>query len=134
MGWKTTPPLHMKTPIQFLDGIGCFSAPIPIIGCLHLAQNDIPLLARRTVKVIYTPIMNDTMKLGELPLGKLVEAGIPVGLGSDLWNSRLGFNMWEDMRLAMAKGSSPLPTAREILHMATMGSARTLGLETQIGS
>ncbi|MBI4211968.1 MAG: amidohydrolase family protein, partial [Deltaproteobacteria bacterium] len=71
---------------------------------------------------------------GSLPLGKLVDAGIPVGLGTDIWHTRLGFSLWEEMRLALELGSDPLPKPTELLRMATLGGARALGLDHLTGT
>jgi 5-methylthioadenosine/S-adenosylhomocysteine deaminase len=134
LGWKESPPAQRKTPIQYLADIGFLEAPVSIIGGLHLSEQDFPLLARNLTKVIYCPISNKTLKHGIFPLGKLVESGIPIGLGTDIWNTRLGFNLWDEMRYALQKGSNPLPTAAELLRIATLGGARVLGLDHVIGT
>jgi 5-methylthioadenosine/S-adenosylhomocysteine deaminase len=134
MGWTELPPAHRMTPIGFLNDIGFFEAPTTIVGGMHLSAKDFPLLARNLVKVVYCPTMNKAMKHGLLPLGKLREHGIPVGIGTECWHSRLGFNMWDEMRTALERGSEPLPTPKEVLQMATMGSARAIGLDHLIGT
>lgn len=134
LGWGELPPAHHKTPIGFLADIGFFEAPTTIVGGLHLSANDFPLLARNLVKIVYCPTMNRMMRHGTLPYGKLIENGIPIGIGTEGWHSAMGFNMWEEMRLATQRGSDPLPTHREALQMATIGSARTLGLDHLTGT
>ncbi|MBT3182483.1 MAG: amidohydrolase family protein [Deltaproteobacteria bacterium] len=134
MGWKELPPAHRKTPISFLSEIDFFEAPTTIVGGLHLSGTDFSHLARNLVKVVYCPTSNKAMKHGTFPLGKLAEHGIPVGLGTECWHSKLGFNMWEEMRLAIVRGSEPLPMPKDMLKMATIGSARALGLDHIIGT
>lgn len=134
LGWRELPPAHRKTPVGYLAEIGFFDASTTIVGGLHLSANDFPLLARNLVKVVYCPSMNKLMKHGKLPYGKLIENGIPIGIGTECWHTKLGFNMWEEMRLAIKRGSDPLPTPKEAMQMATVGSARALGLDHLIGT
>lgn len=134
IGWQTLPPAQRKTPIQYLAEINFLEAPVTIIGGLHLSAQDFSLLMRYMTRVIYCPTTNKSMKHGSLPYGKLTEHGITIGLGTDQWNSRLGYNLWEEMRFALNKGSTPLPTPKELLQMATIGGARCLGLDHLIGT
>ena len=134
LGWQELPPAQHKTPIQYLAEIGFLEAPATIIGGLHLSANDFPLLRRQLTRIIYCPTTNDIMKHGNFPYGKLREFGIPIGFGTDYWGTRKGWSLWDEMRLATASGSSPLPTAREALQMATIGGARCLGLDHLTGT
>jgi cytosine/adenosine deaminase-related metal-dependent hydrolase len=134
LGWQELPPAQHKTPVQYLSEIGFLDAPASIIGGLHLAANDFPILRRHLVRVIYCPITNKAMKHGSLPYGKLREIGIPMGLGTDQWPSRKGFSLWDEMRCALSEGSTPLPAPRELFQMATTGGARCLGMDHLIGT
>jgi cytosine/adenosine deaminase-related metal-dependent hydrolase len=134
LGWQDLPPAQHKTPIQYLSEIGFLEAPATIIGGLHLAANDFPILRRQLTRIVYCPNTNESMKHGTFPYGKLREFGIPMGLGTDSWATRKGFSLWDEMRAALASGSSPLPTAREALQMATIGGARCLGLDHLTGT
>ncbi|HQG13458.1 MAG TPA: amidohydrolase family protein [bacterium] len=134
LGWKELPPAFRKTPISFLSEIGFFDAPTTVIGALHLSDSDLSHMARNLVKVVYCPSSNRIMKHGNFPYGKLAEHGIPVGMGTDCWQSKLGFNMWHEMRTAVECASDPLPTCKEALQMATIGSARAMGLDHIIGT
>ncbi len=134
LGWKELPPEQKKTPISFLAEIGFFEAPTTVVGALHLSGQDYSLLARNLVKVVTCPTANRLMKHGALPFGKLTEHGVPMGIGTEGWQQRLGLNMWEEMRQLTKKGSDPLPSAREALKMATVGSSMALGLDHLIGT
>ncbi|MDP2600572.1 MAG: amidohydrolase family protein [Deltaproteobacteria bacterium] len=134
IGWEELPPAHMKTPVQHLEDIGFFSTPLSIVGGYHLSASDFPRLARNLAKVVYAPGANRRFRLGSLPLKQLMEHGIPVALGTEILSNAEGFDLWDEMRLALKEGSSPLPTPLELLKMATSGGAFALGFENEIGS
>lgn len=135
LGWQDLPPAQRKTPVSYLSEISFFEAPTTIVGGLHLSAKDFPLLARHLARVVWCPTTNDIMKHGSFPYAKLQEYGIPTGLGTECWLGRLGFNLWDEMRTARSQGSSTQPpTAREALHMGTMGGARALGIDHVTGS
>jgi 5-methylthioadenosine/S-adenosylhomocysteine deaminase len=81
------------------------------------------------------------MKLasGFCPVQKLLDAGINVGLGTDGAASNNDLDLFAELRSAAllakatARDAAALP-AHAALHMATLGSAKALGLDDQIGS
>jgi 5-methylthioadenosine/S-adenosylhomocysteine deaminase len=69
----------------------------------------------------------------------MLDAGIRVGLGTDAPSSALSFDMFDEMRaaIALARASAARPDAlgaADALRLATLGGARALGLEREIGS
>ena len=134
LGWTDLPPAQHKTPVAYLAEIGFFEAPTTIVGGLHLSGEDFPILARHLARVVWCPTTNQLMGHGSFPYGKLSEYGIPVGLGTDCWQTALGFNMWEEVRSATQGGATPTPSPKEVLHMTTLGSARTLGIDHLVGT
>ena len=70
---------------------------------------------------------------------EMLRAGVAVGLGTDGAASNNDLNMWEEIDTAakLHKLTSKDPTvmnAREALEMATVGGARAIHLEREIGS
>jgi len=59
----------------------------------------------------------------------MLNAGVTTGLGTD-W---IRMDPWERMRSAISIGGLSL-TPHDVLRMATLGSARVLGLDDEIGS
>jgi 5-methylthioadenosine/S-adenosylhomocysteine deaminase len=81
------------------------------------------------------------MKLssGAAPVPQMLKAGLRVGLGTDGAASNHDLSLWEEMDTAakLHKLITMNPTvvsAREALAMATIGGARALHLEKEIGS
>lgn len=135
LGWTDDlPPPHHKTPIQYLGEIGFLDASPAIVGGLHLGIRDFTTVARNMCRSIYCPRTNHFLGHGNFPFGKLREHGIPIGLGTDTLNGPKGFNLWDEMRFTHETAITPMPTAKELLQMATIGGARVLSLEHITGS
>jgi len=135
LGWTDElPPPHHKTPIQFLSEIGFLEAAPAIIGGLHLGARDFAVFTRNMCRTIYCPRTNQFLGHGTFPFGKLREHGIPIGIGTDTLNGAAGFTLWDEMRFIQQTAITPIPSAKEILQMATIGGARVLSLENITGS
>ncbi len=127
LGWQeAAPPAHRKTPIQFLDAIGFLESRPILIGCLHLAEADYEILQRRKCKVVWKPRADRRFNAGKAPVRKWLKAELPIGLGTEGSDS---LSLWDEMRAALE-----LCPAGDLLKMATLGGARVLGRDREIGS
>ncbi len=136
LGWgNELPPAFRKTPIQYLNDIGFLEARPTIIGGIHLGARDFALLARHTCRVVFCPRANCIFEHGKFPWTKLQDNGIPVALGTEATHQPPDFNLWQEMKTVLENDlAGDKPSAKDLLHMATMGGARALGLEHRIGS
>jgi 5-methylthioadenosine/S-adenosylhomocysteine deaminase len=106
---------------------------------VHVTETEIDLLATQGANVAHCPSSNLKLASGIAPVARLVERGLNTGLGTDGAASNNRLDLFEEMRLAalLAKGASGRASsvpAEAALHMATLGGARALGLDEQIGS
>jgi 5-methylthioadenosine/S-adenosylhomocysteine deaminase len=114
----------------------------PHLQAVHVTQLDpeeISLLAENNVQVVHCPYSNLKLASGICATSALLEAGINVGLGTDGAASNNGLDLLLEARLAslLAKqqnGDAAALPATQALEMATLGGARVLGLESEIGS
>jgi len=89
--------------------------------------------------VAHCPISNAKLGHGIAPLMELLDARIPVGLGSDSMASNDRMDLLDEARTAVlaqrARTHRPdvLP-ATQALHLLTVGGARALGLDARVGS
>lgn len=133
-----TPPLG-KSGIRALAREGLLSPQVVAAHCVKVDAEEIALLAEHDVGVVHCPRSNAVLGCGIAPLAELRAAGIRVGLGTDSPASAPSFDMFDEIRAAMlsARAREERPdalTAADALELATLGGARALGLDAEIGS
>ncbi|MCX6024922.1 MAG: amidohydrolase, partial [Chloroflexi bacterium] len=127
------------SPTAYLDRLGLLGPRTLAAHVIWVSDDDIARLARNRTGVAHCPSSNMKLASGVAPVEKMLAAGVAVGLGTDGAASNNDLDMFEEMDLAakLAKVHSGDPRAlpaRRVLEMATIGGARALGLELQIGS
>lgn len=126
------------TPVNFLESIDFFSSPVIAAHVVWTSDQEIDILANRTVGVIHNPTSNTKIASGIAPIAKYLDAGVVVGLGTDGAATNNDLDLWEEMRLAayLQKVTTMDPTvlpARTVLSMATSMGADAIGLGSEIG-
>jgi 5-methylthioadenosine/S-adenosylhomocysteine deaminase len=129
---------HM-TPAAYLESIGFWGRRTVAAHGVWVNDDDIAILKRRGVGVSHNPESNMKLASGTAPVTKYLAAGVALGLGTDGAASNNDLDMFEAMRQAsfLAKHANHDPTAvpaQTALDLATIGGARVLGMERQIGS
>jgi cytosine/adenosine deaminase-related metal-dependent hydrolase len=132
-----TPP--GTTSVRHLAAHGLLDSRVVAAHCVKVDEEEIALLAEHDAGVAHCPRSNALLGCGIAPLRALVDAGIRVGLGTDSPASTPSFDMFEEMRMAVyaARAREERPdalSASAALELATLGSARALGLEDEVGS
>lgn len=127
------------TGIRVLAREGLLSPSLVAAHCVAVESDEIDLLARHDVAVAHCPRSNALLGCGIAPVSELLRAGIRLGLGTDSPASTPSFDMFDEMRaavtLARARSSRPdALTAHDALELATLGSARALGMDADVGS
>jgi len=128
------------TPTQTLDSLGVFNGRTVAAHSVWVNDADMAILKAHGVGVAHCPSSNMKLASGVAPVMKMLALGINVGLGPDgPAGSNNDLNMFEEMDLAakLQKVTSLDPRvlpAATALEMATIGGARVLGLEKEIGS
>ncbi|HEX8465331.1 MAG TPA: amidohydrolase [Abditibacterium sp.] len=127
------------SPIQTLEKIGALEGPLLAAHCVYTDETDREIMANRPFRVAHNPQSNLKLASGIAPVADYLRRGITVGLGPDGPASNNNLDMWEEMRLAAtlhkaATGDPTAVSARAALEMATIGGAKCLGLENEIGS
>ncbi len=130
---------HGKRPLARLAELGLLSPQMVAVHMTQLEDEEIGRFAESGGHVVHCPESNLKLASGFCPVGKLVDAGINVALGTDGAASNNDLDMFGEMRTAalLAKGisgdASALP-AHQALRMATLNGARALGIDAVTGS
>lgn len=127
-----------KRPVEYLEELGWLGPDVWIAHAVHLNSQDIEKLARAGVGVAHCPSSNMLLGSGIAPIPEMLNAGMKVGLAVDGSASNDASNMIREARQAMLLsrvryGAEAMP-ARKALWMATMGGAKVMGWEKEIGS
>ena len=128
-----------KSWIFYLHELGLLTPSLQAVHMTQLTDPEIELVAAHNVKVIHCPHSNLKLASGICPVHRLLAAGVTVALGTDGAASNNTLDLLAEARLAalLAKQSGGDPTlgdAPGMLHMATLGGARALGLDRETGS
>ena len=142
-GWESfadmlVPPLG-TTGIRALADAGLLDANVIAAHCVKADDEEIALLAEHDVAVAHCPRSNGILGCGVAPLAALREAGIRVCIATDSPASTPSFDMFDELRTAIVgararEGRPDALTAAEALELATLGGARALGRDAELGS
>ena len=130
---------HGRTPLLRLHDLGATGPQFIAIHGVHLAADEIALLAAHGCHVVHCPISNMKLGSGIAPVAALLAAGVNVALGTDGAASNNRLDLFAETRTAalLAKvvtGDPSVLPAHQALHAATLAGARALGLDARIGS
>ncbi len=138
-----------KTPAQYAQELGWLGDDVWHAHCVKLDDEGLSLFAASRTGVAHCPCSNMRLASGIAPVRRMLDAGVPVGLGVDGSASNDGAHMVNEARqaLLLARVGRALQapetrggktffgcdlgpaemTARDALHLATRGGAQVLG-------
>lgn len=128
-----------RTPVELLADLDVLTARPLLIHCVRVDDADIARIARARCTIAHCPASNAKLGHGIAPLTDFMEAGIPTGLGSDSVASNNRMDVLGEARLAALfqrarLGSFTDVSASDAIHLATLGGARAIGVDKEVGS
>jgi 5-methylthioadenosine/S-adenosylhomocysteine deaminase len=128
-----------QSGIRRLAAAGLLDPRIVAAHCVKLDNEEIGLLAQHDVSVVHCPRSNALLGCGIAPLAELRAAGLRVGVGTDGVSSVPSHDAFEELRAVISAARArneraDALSATEALELATIGGARALGLEAEVGS
>jgi 5-methylthioadenosine/S-adenosylhomocysteine deaminase len=128
-----------KTSSEHLRDLGILRKGVVGAHGVWLSPSDRAILEEKGAGVVHCPQSNMKLASGTAPVADMMREGLRLGLGTDGAASNNDLDMFEEMLTAalLAKHASGDPTtvpAAAVLEMATLGGARALGMEDQLGS
>ncbi len=128
------------SPTAYLDSLGLLGPRTLAAHCVWSSADDIARLKRNHTGVAHNPSSNMKLSSGAAPVVEMLAAEIAVGLGTDgVAGSNNDVDLFEEIDLAaklaklVTRDPRSLP-AQTAIEMATIGGARAMGMEREIGS
>jgi aminodeoxyfutalosine deaminase len=120
------------SPVRYAESIELLA---PQTIAAHLAtgvsEEDVEILARTGVAAAHCPRSNEFLGCGVSPVGRMMQRGVRVGMGTDgLWSSP-SMNLFEETMVGVGLHVMSGATG---LELATLGGARALGIAGETGS
>jgi len=126
------------SPTDYFESVGWLGDDVWLAHCVHLDDNAIAKFAATGTGVAHCPSSNGRLAAGTAPIVSLLAAGVPVGLGVDGAASnesgQLGTEVRNSLLMQRLRFGADSFSGREALRVATMGGARVLGRQDEIGS
>jgi 5-methylthioadenosine/S-adenosylhomocysteine deaminase len=127
------------SPPMYLERLGLLGPVVLAAHCVWLDADDIALLVHRGVGCAHNPSSNMMLSSGAAPIPEMIRAGLRLGLGTDGAASNNDLSMFEEMDLAaklqkLVRNQPNIVTAEQMVELATIGGARALHMEKEIGS
>ncbi len=125
--------------IEFLDKLGVLKSKPLLAHCVKVSDSDLDLIKNSDSRIAHCPKSNAKFGHGIAPFEKILDKQISIGFGSDSMASNNICDILEEARFATLFARN-LPErkrflqAKEIIETATLGGAKALGLENEIGS
>lgn len=122
------------------DAFGLLSDRTILAHAVHLSESEAALVAARGAKVSHCPCSNSAITSGAARVRWLLGKGVDVGLGTDV-SGGYSPSVLDAARqaalvsrhVAMGGGEGDKLSVEEVLHLATRGGARCVGLEGVVG-
>ena len=123
-------------PVAYMESVGWAGDDVWYAHAVHVGDDEVGRMGDAGTGVSHCPTSNMRLASGIAPVGRYLEAGVPVGLGVDGSASNDSSHMLAELRQALllnrlavapGVGEGDLIDSRTVLEMATVGGATVLG-------
>ncbi|MEU6700826.1 8-oxoguanine deaminase [Pseudonocardia sp. NPDC046786] len=126
------------TPTRYAADLGWTGPDVWFAHTVHLDDDAVATIGSTGTGIAHCPTSNGRLGAGIARVRDLVDAGAVVGLGVDGAASNEGTSLVEEVKhavlFARAVGGPRALGVREALRLGTLGGARVLGRDAEIGS
>lgn len=128
----------MRT-IPYLEKVGLLGPDYISVHSVHMRPEDIAIFKKYDVKVSHNPVSNMILASGVAPVPEFLEQGITVSLATDGAASNDTQDMMEVLKTTalmhkLHTRDAAVVSADQVVEMATLGGAKTIGQEQNLGS
>ncbi|MDO8519095.1 MAG: amidohydrolase family protein [Deltaproteobacteria bacterium] len=121
-----------KSGLACLQEMGLDISKLLVVHGNYLNDDELDTIAKEKISIVHCPGSHAFFGHRPFPLEKCLKRGINIALGTDSVASNTKLDFLHEMKL-MSQAYPSLSTD-EILHMATIGGAKALRMEGEIGS
>ncbi len=126
-------------PVEHLNNLGLLSTSTLASHCVKINSNDMDLMQQHGISVSHCIESNMKLASGLAPIVEMKRHGINISLGTDGSASNNNVDMFSEMssvaKIHKVRCMDPtVMGAEETLNAATMGGARALNVENNLGS
>jgi 5-methylthioadenosine/S-adenosylhomocysteine deaminase len=130
---------HSGSLITYLKNTGLLGPKLNIVHSVWISRPEMDQMAEAGAGIVLNHLSNLKLKSGIAPICDLRDSGVRLGLGCDNCSGSDVQSVFQAMKMfcLLAAVSEPEPgvgLAQEVLRHATLGNARTAGLEGQLGA
>ncbi|MDD1780979.1 amidohydrolase [Enterovibrio sp. ZSDZ35] len=127
------------SPIEWLDSIGVLNDRMVLAHTIHIDNDDIALVKQSGAGIAYNPMANAKGATGIAPAWDMYKLDIPMGLGTDGPMSSNQVDLWRTLSYAanmqrLKHNDRTIMIPEQVIELATIGGARALHMEDEIGS
>lgn len=126
------------SPLEYMESVGWVGPDVWFAHGVHFDDKSITTLAATGSGIAHCPTSNARLGSGIARTRDYLAAGIPVGLGVDGSASNESCQLLEEahqaVMMARAIGGPTALTTRTALELATLGGAKVLGYDGNLGS
>lgn len=131
--------MHGLRPIEYLDKLGVMTDLTVLAHCVHLDENEKKIMEDRGSGLAHCCVSNMKLCDGAAPITEYLERGIGVTLATDGANSNNNYDMFEEMKTSVLLqrircNRADALVAEQALRLATIDGAKTLHMDSEIGS
>jgi 5-methylthioadenosine/S-adenosylhomocysteine deaminase len=130
---------HDGSLISYLEHNGLLGPRLNIVHSVWISRGEMDRMAAADAGIVLNHLSNMKLKSGVAPVCDLREAGVRLGLGCDNCSGSDVQSVFQAMKMfclfaAVSEPEPGPPLAHEVLRHATLGNARTAGLDGSLGA
>ncbi len=131
---------YNQSLVEHMKSIDLLGRRTNLVHCVWVDDRDMERIAEAEANIIHNPVSNLKLGSGIAPIARMLKAGINVALGTDNNNANDTANLMEAMKMgALINKVTDADYhnwigAKDVMRMATLGGARCIGCEKDIGA
>lgn len=124
--------------VLYLKDTGLLGENLILVHCIWLSEEEMKVIKESGTKIVHCPSSNAKLSSGVAKIPELLEMGVDVGIAADGAPCNNNLDMLLEMRLSSLiqklRLGPKVMDCKKVLYLATMGGAKVMGMENEIGS